>query len=266
MDLAAIIGITIGAASLVIGFLSEGGHITMLIAPSAMLIVFGGTLGATMAGFALHEIMLIPKLFKVILFSKPINPVQLIETIVQLAEKARREGLLYLENQLKEIDSPFLRKGVQLVVDGTDPEVVRSIMETEMYAMQERHKLGQEIFNQAGGYAPTMGIIGTVMGLIHVLGSLSDPESLGPAIALAFTATLYGVCSANVFYFPIAARLKNLSAKEEIAYMMMIEGLLALQAGNNPILIRERLTAYLRPKQRAEAEAEKEAGEAYETA
>ncbi|MEW6573319.1 MAG: flagellar motor protein [Bacillota bacterium] len=266
MDLAAILGITIGLASLVIGFLSEGGHITMLIAPSAMLIVFGGTLGATMAGFALHEIMLIPQLFKVILFSKPTDQVQLIEKIVELAEKARREGLLYLENQLKEIDSPFLQKGVQLVVDGTDPEVVRGIMETEMYAMQERHKLGQEIFSQAGGYAPTMGIIGTVMGLIHVLGSLSDPESLGPAIALAFTATLYGVCSANVFYFPIASRLKNLSAKEEIAYMMMIEGLLALQAGNNPILIRERLTAYLKPKQRAEAEAEKEAGEAYETA
>lgn len=265
MDLATLLGITIGLASLLIGFVTEGGHLKMLLAPSAMLIVFGGTLGATMAGFALHEIALIPKLLRVILFSKPTDEHALINQIVELAEKARREGLLYLENQLKEIESPFLRKGIQLVVDGTDPEIIKNIMETEMYAMQERHKLGQEIFAQAGGYAPTMGIIGTVMGLIHVLSSLSNPEALGPAIALAFTATLYGVCSANVFYFPIAARLKNLSAKEEVAYQMMIEGLLALQAGNNPILIRERLTAYIKPKHRREIEEAEKAGEAYET-
>lgn len=250
MDLATILGITLGVSSLIIAFILEGGRIGMLIAVPAAIIVFGGTLGAVMAGFSLGELMLIPKLFKVILFSKPIDERALIEQIVELAEKARREGLLYLENHLREIESPFLRKGIQLIVDGTDPELVQNIMQIEMYAMQERHKVGQELFSQAGGYAPTMGIIGTVMGLIHVLGSLSTPESLGPAIAMAFTATLYGVSSANVIYFPIAARLKGLSAKEETAYQMMIEGLLALQAGNNPILIRERLTAYLKPAHR----------------
>ncbi len=264
MDLATVLGITLGAGSLVLGFLLEGGHIGMLIAIPAAIIVFGGTLGAVMAGFSLSELMLIPKLFRVTIFSKPVDQRALIEQIVELAEKARREGLLYLENHLKEIDSPFLRKGIQLVVDGTDPELVHNIMEIEMYAMQERHKVGQELFNQAGGYAPTMGIIGTVMGLIHVLGSLSSPESLGPAIALAFTATLYGVASANVIYFPIATRLKGLSTKEEVAYQMMIEGLLALQAGNNPLLIRERLTAYLRPSHRQAEQAEKAGEEAYE--
>lgn len=263
MDIATILGITIGIASLLVGFVLEGGHIGMLVVPSAMIIIFGGTLGATMAGFALHEIMLIPKLFKVILFAKPIDERALIDKIVELAEKARREGLLYLENQLGEIESPFLRKGVQLVVDGTDPDLVRSIMENEMYSLQERHKIGQEIFMQAGGYAPTMGIIGTVMGLIHVLSSLSTPEALGPAIAMAFTATLYGVSSANLLYFPIASRLKNLSAKEEISYQIIIEGLLALQAGNNPILIRERLNSYLNPKLRGQEESGK-AEEAYE--
>ncbi|MEW6181598.1 MAG: flagellar motor protein [Bacillota bacterium] len=266
MDLATILGVTLGIASLVLAFIMEGGHIGMLIALPAAIIVFGGTLGAVMAGFSLAEIMLIPKLFKVIIFAKPVDERALIDQMVELAEKARREGLLYLENHLGEIDSAFLRKGIQLVVDGTDPDLVHNIMEIEMYAMQERHKIGQELFNQAGGYAPTMGIIGTVMGLIHVLGSLSNPDALGPAIAMAFTATLYGVSSANVIYFPIATRLKGLSAKEEVAYQMMIEGLLALQAGNNPILIRERLTAYLRPGERKTAPVEKEGqGEVYES-
>lgn len=260
MDLTTVVGVILAIVSIVLAFLIDEGRMSSLICPTAMMIVFGGTFGATMAGFAFNEIILIPKIFKTILFNKSIDTPTLITTIVELAEKARREGLLYLEGQLKEIESPFLQRGVQLVVDGTDPELVRNIMETEMYTIQERHKLGQEIFFQAGGFAPTMGIIGTVMGLIHVLGScISDLSKLGPAIALAFTATLYGISSANVLYYPIANRLKNIGTKERVAFEMMIEGLLALQAGNNPILIRERLIAYLNPKQRTFFDDEKEA-------
>ncbi|RDV84776.1 flagellar motor protein [Ammonifex thiophilus] len=263
MDIATLIGITVGIACLLLGFMLEGGTVAQLVAPSSFIIIFGGTLGATMAGFSLHEVAVVPKALRVIFFHRPIDERALIEQLVSLAEKARREGLLYLENYLKEIESPFLRKGIQLVVDGTEPELVKSIMETELFAMQERHRIAQEIFNQAGGYAPTMGIIGTVMGLIHVLSHLSSPEALGPAIAMAFTATLYGVSSANLIFYPIAARLKNLSAKEELAHRIMLEGLLALQAGNNPILIRERLTAFLSPRYRKQAAAE-EGEEAYE--
>jgi chemotaxis protein MotA len=135
-------------------------------------------------------------------------------------------------------------------MDGTDPELVRQIMETEMYSIQERHHTGASIFETAGGYAPTMGILGTVMGLIHVLGNLEQPETLGPSIALAFIATLYGVGSANIIWLPIADKLKNQSKKEVMLRELMLEGVISIQAGYNPILVRERLTAFLKPKSR----------------
>ena len=230
-----------------------------LIKPTAALIVFGGTIGATIISFSLSEIKAVPKLLKIILFQKLPDEVALIEQIVGLADKVRREGLLYLENQLPQVEDNFMRKGIQLVVDGTDPELVRQIMETEMYAIQERHHNGYSIFEAAGGYAPTMGILGTVMGLVHVLSNLESPETLGPAIALAFIATLYGVGSANVLWLPIAEKLKNLSKKEVLLKELMLEGIMSIQAGYNPILIRERLTAFLKPKSRqAEEGAEKE--------
>jgi len=225
----------------------DGGHLGALLSFTAAIIVFGGTLGATAIAFSLSELKNIPKLFKIALFPKQQEPAQVIDLIVSLADEARREGLLYLENRLGEIDDQFLRKGVQLVVDGTDPELVRSIMEVELFAIEERHHIGSSIFETAGGYAPTMGIIGTVMGLIHVLGNMSDPNALGPAIAVAFMATLYGVGSANVLWLPVGAKLANLSKKESTLRMLMIEGIVSLQAGYNPILIRERLSAFLNP-------------------
>jgi len=232
-----------------------------LFKPTAAMIVFGGTIGATIVAFSLNEIATVPKLFKVILFQKPVDEISLIEQLVTLADKVRREGLLYLENELPNMEDSFMRKGIQLVVDGTEPELVRQIMETEMYSIQERHYTGASIFEAAGGYAPTMGIIGTVMGLVHVLSNLESPETLGPSIALAFIATLYGVGSANLLWLPIAAKLKNLSKKEAIQREMMLEGILSIQAGYNPILIRERLTAFLKPKSGSEAGEEETGGE-----
>ncbi len=173
-----------------------------------------------------------------------------IEEIVMLAEKARREGLLFLENYLDNVDDAFLRKGIQLVIDGAEPEVVRGVLETEIYAMEERHKVAQDFYESAGSYAPTMGIAGAIMGLIVALSSISDPETLGPAIAAAFVATLYGVVFANCVCFPIATKLKNLSQKEVMMRQLILEGVSALQAGNNPIIIRERLNAFLRPSGR----------------
>lgn len=225
-----------------------------LLSPTAAMIVFGGTIGATIVSYSVSEIKTVPQLLKVTLFQKMPDENDLIEQIVGLADKVRREGLLYLENQLPQIEDGFMRKGIQLVVDGTDPELVRQIMETEMYSIQERHQNGAGIFETAGGYAPTMGIIGTVMGLVHVLSNLESPESLGPSIALAFIATLYGVGSANVLWLPLAEKLKNLSRKEVMLRELMLEGIMSIQAGYNPILIRERLSAFLNPKNRGKSE------------
>lgn len=252
MELTTIIGIVIALGSLLIAFIMEGGHPSALLQPTAALIVFGGTLGVVVVSYSMNELRSVPKLLKVIVFQKQLDEVLLIEQISALADKVRREGLLYLENQLPNIDDPFMRKGIQLVVDGTDPELVRQIMETEMYSLQERHQTGSSIFETAGGYSPTMGIIGTVMGLVHVLGNLEQPETLGPSIALAFMATLYGVGAANVLWLPIADKLKNLSKKEAMLREMMLEGIMSIQAGYNPLLIRERLNAFLNPKNRGD--------------
>jgi len=254
MEITAFAGILMGILSLVTAFVLDGGHVTSLYKPTAAMIVFGGTIGATIVSFSLNEIITVPKLFKIILFQRLTDEISLIEKLVSFSDKVRREGLLYLENELPSLSDSFMRKGIQLVVDGTDPELVRKIMETEIYAIQERHRTGANIFEAAGGYAPTMGIIGTVMGLVHVLGNLESPERLGPSIALAFIATFYGVGSANLLWLPIAEKLKNLSKKEVMQREMMLEGIMCIQAGYNPILIRERLNAFLKPKNGREIE------------
>ncbi|MGQ9825858.1 MAG: flagellar motor protein [Desulfotomaculales bacterium] len=258
MDPSAVVGFLLAVVALVGGFVLEGGHIGALFQITAAMIVFGGTIGATVLSFPLSDLMAVPRLISVAFFRNPPNPAEAIELIVKLAEEARREGLLYLENRLEEIQDSFLRKGIQLVVDGTDPDLVRNILEVEIYSIQERHQAGASVFEAAGGYAPTMGIIGTVMGLVHVLGSIDKPENLGPAIALAFIATLYGVSSANIFWLPVAAKLQNLSKKELLLRNLMLEGVVSLQAGYNPILIRERLTAFLKPGAREEGPPERE--------
>jgi len=261
MGFIAIIGFLVAVGALVGGFLWEGGHASALFQPSAALIVFGGTIGATALSFTWRDLVALPRLVKVAFFDTVEEPAEIIELIVSLADEARREGLLYLENRLGELDDEFMRKGVQLVVDGTDPELVRNILEAELYSLQERHEVGAGIFEAAGGYAPTMGIIGTVMGLVHVLGSIQSPDTLGPAIAVSFMATLYGVASANVFWLPVAAKLSNLSKKELLIRQLILEGIVSLQAGYNPILIRERLTAFLRPEAREGREERREAVE-----
>ncbi len=250
MGVTTIIGIAVALGSLVLAFTFDGGTISALINPTAALIVFGGTIGATTVCFSMQELKTIPKLIKISLFKELPDEVELIEQIIDLSDKVRREGMLYLEKQLDQFEDSFMHKGIQLVVDGVDADMIRMIMETEMYSIQEHQNTGIGIFEAAGGYAPTMGIIGTVMGLVHVLGNLESPETLGPAIALAFIATLYGIGSANILWLPIAAKLRNLSEKEGMLRELMLEGLLSIQAGYNPLLVREKLTAFLKPEKR----------------
>jgi chemotaxis protein MotA len=249
VDLTTIIGLVFGVAALVGGYMWDGGHIGALMVPSAMLIVFGGTFGATAVSFPLNRLKEVPKAISMA-FKEPVhNPLTIIEEVVDMATVARREGVLALEQRAQEHTNPFLKEGLMMVVDGTDPDLTRQILELEMDALAHQHEGFAKIFETAGGFAPTMGIIGTVMGLIHVLGNLSNPDSLGPAIAVAFTATLYGVASANVAYLPIASKIK-IRSKEQISEMeLMLEGILALQAGENPQLIKKKLTSFLHQKE-----------------
>lgn len=241
------LGVVIAIGSLLIAVVEEGGSIVALAAGSAALIVFGGTAGAVMVCFSMNDIKSVPKLLKIAFTERKSNVFETINVIVTFAEKARREGLLSLEQELTAIDNHFLRQGVQLVVDGTDPALVKDILETEMAFEDQRHKIGAGIFEQAGGFAPTMGIIGTVMGLVNVLSNLSNPDELGGHIAVAFIATLYGVSSANILWLPIAAKLKLRNKQEALEKAVILEGVLSLQAGENPATVRDKLKAFLPP-------------------
>lgn len=245
MDKTTVIGILAGLAALIGGFLWEGGQMGGLWEKTAALIVFGGTIAAVVISFPGSRLRSIPNALKMAFGRKSTNAQQLIDDIVAMSTVARREGVLALENQAHTHENGYLRDGIMMIVDGTDPELVKQMMELEMDAIEEKHEGYAKIFEAAGGYAPTMGIIGTVMGLIHVLGNLSDPASLGPSIAVAFTATLYGVATANIIYLPIGSKIKARSM-EELRVMEMIEyGILAVQAGENPQIIRKKLGSFL---------------------
>jgi chemotaxis protein MotA len=265
MKASSLIGVIAGGLFIALGATLEGSNVMAVLNMPAMLIVFGGTLGAAMGGSDFQAIKNIPVMFKKAFMPEPYDLNTRVQELVGYAEKARRDGLLALDDQIGEIEDPFTRKGLQLVVDGTDPDLVAEVLEAENAAMRKRHAASVQPWDKAGGYAPTMGIIGTVFGLVHVLGNLSQPETLGPMISAAFIATLLGVASANVVYLPVASRLKGLSAEEIHFREMTIEGILSIQAGENPRVVAEKLLAYVPPSQRPDevnAKGNGEAGEA----
>jgi chemotaxis protein MotA len=233
----------------------EGGSAGSIILIPSMLLVFGGAFAAGMAGGVLRDAKGVGKLLKKALTAKVAPPNMLVDDIVKLAERARREGLLALEDAVKTVEHPFLKRGLQLAIDGTDPEELHDILHAEVSAKKKADKAGGKIFEQMGGYAPTIGIIGTVMGLVHVLENLDKPETLGHSIAAAFVATLWGVLSANVIWLPLAARLARLSGIEAEEMELVIDGVLAIQAGSNPRLVAQKLRSLLPPDVAAAAEA-----------
>lgn len=255
MDLATLIGLVLAWGAFLGSIIIEGGDLSALINPSAALLVFGGTLGASMICFPLSTVTSLPGVVKNAFLTKKEDVGHLIKTLVGYAEKARREGLLALEDEVHKMDDPFLKKGVQLAIDGTDPELVREIMQTEIQFLSARHHEGANLFGTMGGFAPTLGVIGTVSGLVHMLANLSDPGSMGPSIAAAFIATLYGVCSANLLFLPLGNKLKAISHEEVMVREIMMEGILAIQAGDNPRIVEEKLKAFLSPKIRKTIEA-----------
>ena len=245
MDLSTILGIIAGIGSLIAGFVMEGGKVGSLLQLSASVIVFGGTAGAVVTSFPLSELKKFPQWIKTAFTSQSFGAAEAYETLVRFAEKARREGLLSLEQELESISDRFTRQGMQLVIDGTDPEITREILESNIAVLEKRHKVGIAVFEAAGGFGPTMGIIGTVMGLVMVLGNLSDPSSLSESIASAFIATLYGVSSANLLWLPIASKLKMKDKAEVSAMEMVLDGILSIQAGENPSILKEKLKTHV---------------------
>jgi chemotaxis protein MotA len=239
-----------GLGLVIIGFIMEGGSPGMLVAITPAVIVFGGTIGATLTAAPLSVVMNVPKLIMISFRGVAAHGPHLVTRFVELAEKARREGLLALEADANLLENPYMRKGMMLVVDGTDPELVRAIMESEIDAMAERHEAGIQTMEAMGGFAPTMGVLGTVMGLVLVLSNLAEPEELGHKIAVAFIATLYGVGIANLMLLPMAAKLKAISKEEQHERYLIMQGVLSVQAGDNPRIVREKLESFLPPKSR----------------
>jgi chemotaxis protein MotA len=248
MDIASIVGIGLAFAMIFGSQIMEGGSPSSIIMIPPMMLVFGGTFGAAMAGGILKDATGFIGQFKKALTAKPTAPGPLVDAVVKMAERARREGLLALEDAAKEVEHPFLRRGLMLAIDGTDPEELNEILHGEVEAKRKADHAGAKIFADMGGYAPTIGIIGTVLGLVHVLENLSEPAELGHLIAGAFVATLWGVLTANVVWLPIGNRLKRLSELECAQMELAIEGIMSIQAGANPRLVAQRLKSLLPPE------------------
>ncbi|MCD6374679.1 MAG: motility protein A [Caldisericaceae bacterium] len=249
MDLATIIGI-ISGVTLVVLTIIMGGSAAIFIHVPSMMVVFGGATAATLISFQLKEVLGVINVVRKAFFSEKTDNVALINQIVELSKKARKEGLLAIDKEVSQIEDPFLRSGMEMVVDGTEPELIRSIMETELSYLMERHKRGQEIFSAFGEYAPAFGMIGTLIGLIGMLQNLNDPSQIGGGMAVALITTFYGALAANLVFIPLAGKLKNRSEEEVLIKEMIIEGVLSIQFGEHPNTIQRKLMNFLSPKQR----------------
>jgi chemotaxis protein MotA len=251
MDLATVIGLALAFIGIIGGNVIEGGSPMSLVNIPGFMIVFIGSFGAMMAAQPLSVMVGLPKfLMKAFFGGGSHNSAETVDLFVTMADKARREGLLALEADVDKIHDSFTRKGVQLMIDGTDPELLREIMEIEADAMKHRHEGNFAALEFLGGIAPTIGVLGAVMGLMGVMRELENPGKIGPGIATAFVATFYGVFTANVLWLPLANKLKNNSKHEQHALSVVIEGLMSIQSGDNPRIVREKLEGFLQPSER----------------
>lgn len=249
MDIATLVGIVLSFA-LVLSAILMGGSLSIFINVPSMMIVIGGTIGATMINYPLPDILKVVNVVKNAFFMKNMKANELIAQFVELAGIARREGILALETKIGEMDDEFMKKGMQLSVDGLEPAAIKEILETEIEAIQDRHKLGAEIFTTLGTFAPALGMIGTLIGLVQMLQTMSDPSTIGPAMAVALLTTFYGAVMANILFLPIAGKLKNRSSEEVMMKDLMTEGIISIAKGENPRVIEQKLNAYLPPQLR----------------
>jgi chemotaxis protein MotA len=251
MDLATIIGIFL-SFGLVMSAIVMGGSPFVFISIPSMLIVLGGTIGATMVNYPLKQMISVIGIIKKTFFAGTEDPATIIDRFLEYANKARREGILSLEPLLKEISDPYLRKGLQLTVDGLEPQTIQEILETEISYLEDRHQLGAEIMGIMGAFAPAMGMIGTVIGLVTMLQTMDDPSTIGPAMAVALITTFYGALLANLVFNPMSGKLKTRNKEEILVKEIILEGILSISKGENPRVIEEKLNSYLPPKQRRE--------------
>ncbi len=262
MDISTITGIILGTTFLIIGIMING-TLGTYYDQASIMIVLGGTIAATLISFPLPKFIETIRSVKHVFFGKELNAGQAIDKIIELANIARKEGLLALEEAAMQLDDDFLKKGILLIVDGTDPELVRNILETELSFVEERHSTGQSLFETMGAFSPAFGMIGTLIGLINMLKTLDDPSSVGPNMAVALITTFYGAVMAYMFFLPMSRKLKLRSKEEILLKEILVEGMLSIQAGENPRIIEEKLIAFLSPKIREQAkkDKEKESGE-----
>lgn len=260
MDIASVVGLLLAAALLVIAVLiSPDSPFLAFIDFPSMMVVFGGCAAAVLMCFPLKSVLGAAKVFKCFFFNQQEDIAQLIEQLVSLAETARRDGLLALEGRVEEVENPFIVLGIQMAVDGSRPEIIEDIMRTELDAVATRHANGKKVFEQAGRFAPAFGMIGTLMGLIMMLGNLDDASALGPGMAVALITTLYGAVISNVLFLPAAEKLGFINQQELLAMEIVVRGIMGIQSGENPRVIQQKLTTFLPPSMRAEASDEEAA-------
>lgn len=252
MDIASLVGLLLGLVMLVFGIISSAGlgGVMEYVSLSSAIITFGGAFAATMLSHSMEDFVGGLKSFALIFKAPALNTAEMIQKIIDLSNVARKEGLLSLEEAASDMEEPFLKKGVLLIVDGTDPDLVRAIMETELVSIEGRHKVRIGFWDTLASLGPAWGMIGTLVGLIHMLYNMSDMSALGPAMAVALITTLYGSVLANWVCTPVANKLRADNASEMMLKEVMIEGLLSIQAGENPRVIEEKLKSFLAPKDR----------------
>lgn len=245
MDWGSLIGIVLALGGLLAGQMLEGGKLGSLIQPAAFIIVFVGTIGAVLLQSGWHNFSQGVKIASRVFVPKEDDYASLMQEISTWSTIARREGLLSLERVIKEVHDPFTAHGLRLIVDGVDPHKLREVLDMEIGAYETKQRLAIKIWEAAGGYAPTIGILGAVLGLIHVMENLSDPARLGSGIAVAFVATIYGVGFANLIFLPISSKLKAIVNREVFKREMLADAFAGIAAGDNPRLIEERMNIYL---------------------
>ncbi|MCR4288531.1 MAG: flagellar motor protein [Deltaproteobacteria bacterium] len=250
MDILTIVGLVLGFSAIIGGQVLEGGTLHSIMQFTAAIIVLGGTIGAVLVNYSMPTFLLALKNVRKTLFNGKDDPKGVIKEIAELAGIARKDGLLALEARIKAINDPFLKKGLQLIVDGTEPKLTREILEIDVAYSEEYNMSSSKVFESAGGYAPTIGILGAVLGLIHVMENLAEPDKLGGGIAVAFVATVYGVGSANLLWLPLAGKMKSKIREEVIIKEMIIEGLISISEGENPRRVEEKLGGFLREASR----------------
>jgi chemotaxis protein MotA len=246
MDIATVLGI-LSATGLVLGAIFMGSGLNVFINIPSLCIVVGGTIGVTLVAYPLKDFLSVIKVVQKAIFTKNISATELVSKFTDFANKTRKEGILALESEIKELSDEFFKKGVQLSIDGLEPQQIRNILDTEIEFVRDRHKLGADIFISMGTFAPAMGMIGTLIGLVQMLQSMDDPSTIGPAMAVALLTTFYGSLMANICCMPIAGKLKTRSKEEMLTKEMTIQGIISLSNGDNPRILEQKLLAFLPP-------------------